>query len=104
MQINRPSIVGRYTNDIVYKRLAPNIVEELEKRNPKNSSGNRRVRHHQWLTEDIGNPALAQHLYAVIALMKVSKNWDKFMSSLERVFPEQGDDFRFRLNGNNKNS
>ncbi len=104
MAINRPSVVGRYTTDIVYKRLAPNIVDELEKRNPKNSSGNRRVRHHQWLTEDIGNPALAQHLYAVIALMKVSKNWDKFMSSLERVFPEQGDDFRFRLNGNNKNS
>ena len=100
MQINRPSVVGRYTNDIVYKRLAPNIIEELEIRNPKNSSGNRSVRHHQWLTEDIGNPALAQHLYAVIALMKASTSWDKFMSSLERALPKQGDDWRFRLKSN----
>ena len=104
MKVNRPSVVGRYTNDIVYKRLAPNIVDELEKRNPKNPSGNRSVRHHQWLTKDVGNPALAQHLYAVIALMKAATNWDKFMTSLERAFPEQGNDWRFRLDGNNKNS
>src|SRR4029078_9085795 len=29
-----PSVVGRYTNDLIYDRLAPGILEELRKRNP----------------------------------------------------------------------
>ncbi len=59
MSVNRPSVVGHYTNDLVWDRLAPKIREELEQRNPKNDHGRRRSKHHQWLTEDIGHPALA---------------------------------------------
>jgi hypothetical protein len=33
MSINRPQVVGYYTREIVYARLAPGIVEELERRN-----------------------------------------------------------------------
>jgi hypothetical protein len=62
MKVNRPSVVGRYTKDLVYSRLAPGIPEELERHNPKDDKGNRKSKHHQWLTEDIGHPALAQHL------------------------------------------
>jgi P63C domain len=54
MSINRPQVVGYYTRDIVYARLAPGIVEELERRNPKDDKGERRGRHHQLLTDDIG--------------------------------------------------
>lgn len=39
MKINRPSVVGRYTNDIVYERLAPGILDELRERNPKDGKG-----------------------------------------------------------------
>jgi hypothetical protein len=31
---NRPQVVGHYTNDIVYDRLAPEILEELKRLNP----------------------------------------------------------------------
>jgi hypothetical protein len=89
MKINRPSIVGHYTNDLVYERLAPNILEELEKRNPKDEKGNRPAKHHQWLTEDIGHPALAQHLYAVIGFMRASTNWDQFHRMVQRAFPKK---------------
>ena len=58
----RPGIVGTYTNDLVYERLAPGILEELEARNPKDDKGHRKGKHHQLLTEDVGHPALAQHL------------------------------------------
>jgi P63C domain len=61
MSINRPQIVGKYTNDILYERLAPGILEELEERNPKDTRGERPVKHHQWLTEDIGHPALERY-------------------------------------------
>jgi hypothetical protein len=88
---NPPQIVGRYTKDIVYERLAPGIIDELERRNPICESGERKNKHHQWLTEDIGHPALAQHLYAVIALMRVSTSWSKFMFNLQEAFPRKGD-------------
>ena len=88
--VARPSIVGKYTTDIVYERLAPGIVEELEKKNPKNKNGNRSVKHHQFLTDEIGHPALAQHLYAVIGFMKANNSWESFKRMLDQVYPKKG--------------
>jgi hypothetical protein len=87
---NPPQAVAGYTKDIVYARLTPSILEELEKRNPI-AGGRRRAAHHQWLTEDVGHPALAQHLHAVITLMRVSKTWDQFKLMLEIAHPKRGD-------------
>jgi hypothetical protein len=87
----RPGVVGKYTNDIVYDRLAPNIREELERLNPKNKKGSRQNKHHQWLTNDIGHTALSQHLHAVIALMKASTNWKDFKKLIRKSFPKKGD-------------
>nr|VFJ77980.1 MAG: P63C domain-containing protein [Candidatus Kentron sp. FW] len=88
---SRPGVVGRYTNDIVYDRLEVGIRKELEKRNPKTEKGNRRARHHQFLTDDLGVPALSQHLHTVIAFMRASSNWEKFKRSLNRALPKKGD-------------
>lgn len=90
MQVNRPSVVGKYTNDIVYERLAPGILDELKRRNPSDDSGARSARHHQFLTEDVGHPALAQHLHAVLGLMRASNSWEQFKQMLDRAFPKQG--------------
>ena len=87
---HRPGAAGMYTNDIVYDRLAPGIVEELQKRNPKDERGNRKGKHHQLLTEDVGHPALAQHLHAVIAFMRVSNSWEQFKQMLDAAFPKRG--------------
>jgi len=87
MKVNRPKIVGRYTNDIVWNRLAPGIRMELEQRNPKNEIGRRVVRHHQYLTDDIGHPALQAHLHGVIALLRASSTWDGFKRNLQRAYP-----------------
>jgi hypothetical protein len=91
MKVNRPQVVANYTKDLVYERLAPGILRELEARNPKDDRGNRKNKHHQWLTEDVGHPALAQHLYAVVALMRVSQNWNQFKSMLNQALPKRGD-------------
>ena len=87
----RPAVIGKYTNDLIYDRLAPNIVNELEKKNPKNPRGNRINRHHQWLTNDIGHPALREHLHAVIALMKTCQTWGNFQRLLKRAFPKKNE-------------
>ena len=77
-------------NDIVYERLAPGVLEELKRRNPVVETGRRRHKFHQWLTEDVGHPALAQHLYAVMTLMRISPNWKTFRHQSERAFPKKG--------------
>lgn len=97
MKINRPSVVGTYTKDVVYERLAPGILEELEKRNPKDERGRRPAKHHQWLTEDIGNPALAQHLHAVMGLMRAAPSWTQFYRLLQRAFPKKGENIPLLL-------
>jgi hypothetical protein len=79
MKVNRPQIVAYYTVDIVYSRLLPHIMEELESRMPRTESGRRKGRLHQLFSDDVGHPALAQHLYAVITLMRVSDDWENFM-------------------------
>jgi hypothetical protein len=82
--------VAKYTKDFVYERLAPGILEELEGRNPPDAKGRRKTAHHQWLTDDVGHPALAQHLFAVIALMRAAPNWDVFLQLLNRSLPRRG--------------
>lgn len=90
MSVARPGVVGKYTNDIVYERLAPGILEELQSRNPIHEEGGRARKHHQFLTDDVGHPALAQHLHAVIGLMRASATWEQFKTMLNRAFPKKG--------------
>ena len=84
----RPAYLGKLTNDIVYERLAPGVLEELKRKNPKDDKGRRKHKHFQYLTEDIGNPRLREHLWAVIGLMRASSNWRSFYSLLNRAFPK----------------
>ena len=90
--VNPPQVVAHYTKDLVYHRLAPGLLEELERRNPI-EGGRRKSPHTQWLTEDVGNPALAQHLHGTITLMRVSNDgdWDGFMTMMNRALPKRSD-------------
>jgi hypothetical protein len=83
----KPHEVGTFTKDEVYRRLHPGIVMELERNNPCVVPGRRQYKHHQWLTREVGHPALKQHVTVVIALMKVSKDWLHFMDNLQTAMP-----------------
>lgn len=96
MKVNRPQIVANYTKDLVYARLAPGILRELEVRNPI-QNGHRTAKHHQWLTEDIGHPALGQHLYAVIGLMRIATSWEQFKAMIDKAYPKRGDSLQLPL-------
>ncbi len=89
MKINRPQVVGIYTNQIVWDRLAPGLRKELERRNPPNENGERPFRHHQFLTEDIGHPALQEHLHGVIAIMRAAQSWAHFQDLLTTAYPKR---------------
>lgn len=82
----RPKYFGHYTNDIVYRRLAPGILEELKSKAVSNGKVSK-IHHHRWLTRDFGHPKLREHIAAVTALMKASENWDQFKIMLNKVKP-----------------
>ena len=86
--VKRPQVIGHYTNDFVYDRIAPGVEAELRKRNPVLPQGWRKNRHHQWFTEEFGHPALKEHLAAVTALMRAAASWESFKRSLDRALPK----------------
>lgn len=90
----RPGVIGRYTNDIIYSRLHPGILKKLKVINPKNEKGNRKAKHHQFFTGDVGVPEVKEHLSNVVFLMKASDKWNDFIDKLDRARPKFGDTFR----------
>lgn len=82
-----PPYFGHLTNDIVYKRLAPGVLEALQDRSPKDENGNRRNKLHQWLSEDSGHPRLIRHLGTVIGLMRISGSYEEFKKHLDIAAP-----------------
>lgn len=95
----RPGVVGHYINDLIYDRLGPGVLEELQRKNPSNGHGRRKARHTQWLTEDIGHPALAQHMYATIGTMRAHNDWNSFLKFFRRAYPKKGENLALALEG-----
>jgi hypothetical protein len=91
--VKRPKIIGAFTNDLVYARLAPGVLDELKKKSEmliEDEGRKSKPHYHRWLTENIGHPALQSHLAAVIALMKASNDWRTFMRLMNRALPKFG--------------
>lgn len=87
----KPPVLGHITNDIVYDRLPPGVLEALRERNPTDEeTKRRRWRHHQFLSEDFGQPELRDHLLQLIAVMRISKTWEGFKRNVEEAFPKPG--------------
>ena len=87
----RPGVVGRYIRDLVYERLGPGVIEELERKNPSDGKGQRKARHHQWLSDELGHPALSQHMHALLGFMRAEDDWKAFYQRFTRAFPKRGE-------------
>lgn len=94
MTTNRISACAYYTKDLIYDRIAPGLLRELEAKNPVAENGRRKGKHHQLLTEEIGVPKLAEHFGSVVTLQKISAHWDDFYNLMNRLHPRRGDTFQ----------
>lgn len=98
---NRFSVVAHYTNDLIYSRLGPGILEELRAKSPKTDRGRRPNRLHQWLTEDIGHPLLAQHMHSVMMFQRLAiangHGWKRFLLTVDQVLPKRGSNLQLSL-------
>lgn len=89
--VSRPKYFGHLTNDIIYKRLAPGVLEALKNATPKDSKGRYKQRLFQRLTDDVGHPKLREHLASVISLMKISRDYRQFEKFLAQAHPRYGE-------------
>jgi len=87
----RPGVIGKWTNDIIYDRLAPGVRNELHNLAERDERGRPKHRLFQRLTQDIGHPKLREHLAAVTALMMASNTWKEFIRFLNRAKPKHPD-------------
>lgn len=84
----KPQYFGVLTNDVVYKRLAPGLLQELKKETARDE---RKGKLHQRLTPNLGHPKLREHLASVTTVMKLSKDYDDFILKLDTVHPRYGE-------------
>lgn len=97
ISVKGPRYAGKLTNALVYEKLPPGVLEELRRKNPPDANGQRRHRHHQYLTDDIGNPTLEKHVAVVTAVMRLSPDWETFKTNFQRAFPTKGEQMRLDL-------
>lgn len=91
----RPMLMAHLTNDLVYRRLAPGVLAELRRLNPPSENGRRKHKLHQWLSADVGHPALDKMVNNVIVLGTAMNDWDGFIHGMDRVAPRYGDTIPF---------
>ena len=93
----RTAYVGKLTNKLIWDKLPPGVAEELRRLNPIDpTTGRRKRKHHQLLTDDVGHPHLQNQITAVTTLMRATPpgNYRFFEVLLNNAFPPvQGDLF-----------
>jgi hypothetical protein len=89
--VKKPQYFGHLTNNIVYERLAPGVLDELRRVTPRDESGRRKYKYFQRLTSNVGYPKLREHLGSVVTIMKLSRDWRDFEIKLDQIHPRIGD-------------
>lgn len=85
--VKKPQYFGHLTNDIIYKRLAPSVLDELKKIVPRTTTGRLKNCLHQKLTSEMGHPKLREHMSSVVTAMKLSNDYEDFMKKLDMLHP-----------------
>jgi len=86
---NHPQYIGRLTNRLVYEKLAPGVLEELQKLNPKDDKGRRKHKNFQFLTSNHGYRELLRHIASISILMEQFPNEQltEAISKIDARFP-----------------
>lgn len=84
----RPSVIGTWTNKLIYEQLPDGVLEELKSKTPKSPGGKYTARFFQSLTPDTGNPHLTSQIQQIITLFQLSDNmkhmWQQFTKLRQR--------------------
>jgi len=95
-----PRFFSKFLRKYIYVPLANSngaILEQLEEKNPVvYANGGRRFKLFQFLSDEVGLPALRQHMWQVVGIGRSVKTKEQFERSFYSAFPEaiprKGDD------------
>ncbi len=85
----RPSVIGRWTNMLIYEQLPKGVLAELKKKTPKSERGNKTARYHQHLTADTGEPNLTAQINQVITVFQLSDNMEQMWAQFNKLKQRQ---------------
>ena len=88
--VNPPQIVGHYTNDLVWDRMAPGLRRAIELRIPRLPGGGHKERMHQMFVAEVGIAALQAHIDLLLRLMDRQSEWGMFMFAVNQALPRSG--------------
>lgn len=87
-----PRFFSKFLRKYIYAPLANSngaILEELEERNPVvYANGGRRLKLFQFLNEEIGMPALRQHIWQTVGIGRTVSNREQFDRAFMTAFPQ----------------
>jgi hypothetical protein len=85
----KPGVVGTYINNFVWSRIAPGVLNELKRINPKDEHGRRKGKNPQFIDVDFGHPKLKEHLMVLTMFAKAAGyNWTNWERMVNRALPK----------------
>jgi hypothetical protein len=84
-----PRYAGKLIRELIYEKLPKPVLPALDAQNPTNEKHQRKYRHHQFLTKEIGLENLKSQVISVMTLLRASPDKKTFQMLMERVFGEQ---------------
>ena len=90
-----PRFFGNFIRKYIYAPLAGSNGEVLKMLDSKNpvvyKNGRRKYKMHQFLTEELGLPAIRAHIWQTIGIANASRTKDAFDRGFKRAFPQVGE-------------
>ena len=86
----KPSCVAKFTIDLVYDRIHPDLLKELKSNRMEweQSGGKKGGKLHQFLTSSAGHTRLKQHLEGLTMIMRFSKSWEEMEERVDLAYPK----------------
>ncbi|WP_165220082.1 P63C domain-containing protein [Affinirhizobium pseudoryzae] len=84
-----PRYAGKLVRLLIYKNLPKPVLPRLDEMNPADANWQRKHRHHQLLTDNIGLEHFKSQLVGVMALLRASSNKAEFFRLYNRAYGGQ---------------
>lgn len=82
----KPSIVGQFTNDIIYGRFPKEVLAQLQDSNKWDEQLGMRPHKHYNLLNPVNSDKVDEYIKQSIAIMKRCKFWDEFVAEHAKVY------------------
>ncbi|MGQ8633942.1 P63C domain-containing protein [Agrobacterium sp. DKPNP3] len=84
-----PRYAGKLVRQLIYRQLPKPVLPRLDELNPPDANWQRKHRHHQLLTDEIGLEHFKSQLVGVMALLRASSNKSEFLRLYSRAYGGQ---------------